>query len=72
LRSFLIKTLTDVTEYMVYGRVEDMTPRVAPKPLGKAVITITYTDANLYHDMLMGRSVAGILHLCSQTLVDMY
>jgi hypothetical protein len=43
-----------------------------PKPLRKEVTTITYTDENLYHDMLTGRSVTGILHLCNQTLVDWY
>jgi hypothetical protein len=50
----------------------DWTPRDAPRPLGKAVTTITYTDANLYHDILTGRSVTGILHLCNQTLIDWY
>jgi hypothetical protein len=49
-----------------------LTPRDAPKPLGKVVTTITYTDANPYHDMLTGRSVIGILHLCNQTLIDWY
>jgi hypothetical protein len=47
-------------------------PKDSPKPLGKAVTTITYTDANLCHDMLTGRSVKGILHLCNKTLVDWY
>jgi hypothetical protein len=56
----------------VNGHVEELTPRDAPKPLGKAVTTIMYTDANLYHDMLKGRSVTGILHLCNQTLIDWY
>jgi hypothetical protein len=40
--------------------------------LGNAATTITYTNANLYHDMLTGRSVTGILHLCNQTLIDWY
>jgi hypothetical protein len=56
--------------HSVYGHVEELTPRDAPKPLGKAVTTITYTDANLYRDMLTWRSVTGILHLCNQTLMD--
>jgi hypothetical protein len=56
----------------VYGNVEELLPKDAPKPLGKAVTTITYTDANFYHDMLTGRLVTGILHLCNQTLVDWY
>jgi hypothetical protein len=33
---------------------------------------VTYKDANLYHDMVMGRSVTGILHFCNQTLIDWY
>jgi hypothetical protein len=47
-------------------------PKGSPKPLGKAVTTIIYTDANLFHDILTGRSVTGILHLCNQTLIDWY
>jgi hypothetical protein len=58
--------------HSVYGNVEELLPKDAPKPLGNAVTTITYTDANLYHDMPTGRSVTGILHLCSQTLIDWY
>jgi hypothetical protein len=58
--------------HSVYGKVEELLPKDAPKPLGKTVTTITYTDVNLYHDMLTGRSVTGILHLCDQTLIDWY
>ena len=32
----------------------------------------TYVDANLYHDMITGRSVTGILHLFNQFPVDWY
>jgi hypothetical protein len=56
--------------HSVYGNVEELVPKDAPKPLGKPVRTIN--DVNLYHDTLTGRSVTGILHLCSQTLVDWY
>jgi hypothetical protein len=58
--------------HSVYGNIQELLPRHAPKPLGKTVTTITYTDANLYHDMLTGLSVTGILHLCNQTLIDWY
>jgi hypothetical protein len=58
--------------HTVYGNVKELIPKDSPKPLGKPVTTITYTDANLYHDMLTGRSVTGILQLCNQTLVDWY
>jgi hypothetical protein len=58
--------------HSVYGNAEELVPKDAPKPLGKPVTTITYTNSNLYHDTLTGRSVTGILHLCNQTLVDWY
>ena len=29
-------------------------------------------DANLYHDLISGRSVTGILHLANQTLIDSF
>jgi hypothetical protein len=58
--------------HSVYGNIQELLPKHAPKPLGKTVTTITYTDANLYHDMLTGLSVTGILHLCNQTLIDWY
>jgi hypothetical protein len=54
--------------HQVYCLVEELLPKDAPKPLGKAVTTIT--DANLYHDMLTSISVTGIRHLCNQRLVD--
>jgi hypothetical protein len=47
----------------VYGKVEELLPPDAPKPLGKATTRVHYTDANLQHDLLKGREVTGILHL---------
>ncbi|MCP4168443.1 MAG: Ty1/Copia family ribonuclease HI, partial [Chloroflexi bacterium] len=29
-------------------------------------------DANLYHDMVSGKSVTGLLHLANQTLIDQF
>jgi hypothetical protein len=58
--------------HSVYGNVKELIPKNSPKPLGKPVTTITYTDANIYHNMLKVRSVTGILQLCNQTLVDWY
>ena len=56
----------------VYGNVKEEMPKDIPAPLGKSVTLVSYVDANLYHDMLTGRSVTGILHFCNQTLVDWY
>jgi hypothetical protein len=36
-------------------------PRDTPAILGKSVGLVFYVDANLYHDMLTGRSVTGIM-----------
>jgi hypothetical protein len=58
--------------HTVCGNVQELLPIDSPKPLGKTVTTITYTDANLYHNILTGRSVTGILHMCNQTLIDWY
>ena len=32
----------------------------------------SYVDANLYQDMITGRSLIGIIHLINQTLFDWY
>ena len=56
--------------YSVYAGAKELIPKDIPKPLGKPVILTTYVDANLYHDMLTGRSVTGILHLVNKTPFD--
>jgi hypothetical protein len=56
----------------VYGNVKEEVPADIPTPLGNQVTIVTYVDANLYHDILTGRSVTGILHFCNQTLIDWY
>ena len=58
--------------YSVYGDVKELIPSDAPTPLGKRVTTVTYVDANLYHDMLTGRSVTGIVHFLNKTPNDWY
>ena len=58
--------------YSVYGNVEEIIPGDIPAPLGKSVILTTYVDANLYHDMITGRAVTGILHLINKTPFDWY
>ena len=36
----------------MYGEVRELLPPDAPKPLGKPVVTTSYVDANLYHDLI--------------------
>ncbi len=59
-------------EFSVYGGAKEMIPENAPEPLGKPVVTTTYVDANLYHCMLTGKSVTGVLHLFNKTPVDWF
>jgi hypothetical protein len=56
----------------VYGKVEDLLPTDAPKPLGKPTKTVHYTVSNLQHDKLTGRAVTGILHILNQTPGDWF
>jgi hypothetical protein len=56
----------------MYGNVHEFILTDSLKPLESCVTTVTYTYANIYHDMLTGRSVTVILHLYNQTLIDLY
>ena len=56
----------------VYGDVKEVVPQDAPEPMGNPVVTTKYFDANLYHDLLTGRSVTGVLHFFNKTPIDWY
>jgi hypothetical protein len=56
----------------VYGDVKEIIPTDIPEPKGKYVTLSHYFDANLYHDMVAGRSITAILHFLNQTLMDWY
>ena len=58
--------------YSVYGDVHEAIPEDAPEPLGNTVVTTTYVDANLYHDLITGRALTAVLHLINQTPFDWY
>ena len=59
-------------EYTAYAGAEEVIPKDAPIPLGLRVLFTTYVDANLYHDLISGKSVTGIIHLANQTPVDWF
>jgi len=59
-------------EYCVYGRVSEMIPDNIPPPLGEEVVTTTYVDENLFHDLITGHAATGILHLVNGNPVDWY
>ena len=58
--------------YTTYGNVTEAVPLDLPEALGKSVVLTTYVDANLYHDLITGRAVTGILHLINSTPIDWY
>jgi hypothetical protein len=59
-------------DHSIYAGAKEIIPEDVPTPLGKSVVLTTYVDANLYHDMLTGRSVTGVLHLVNQTPFDWF
>jgi hypothetical protein len=59
-------------EFSVYSGAKEEILKDAPEPLGKPVVTTTYVDANLYHCMLTGKLVSGVLHLFNKTPANWY
>ena len=58
--------------HTVYGNVKEIIPKDIPEALGNEVMSVTYVDANLLHDLLTGRSVTGILHMLNKTPIDWF
>ncbi len=52
--------------------MEEVLPHDMPMPLGKFFTLTHYMDTNLYHDLITGRSVTGILHLANKTPIHWY
>ena len=53
-------------------KVREEIPHDVPIPLGKEIVTVTFVDANLYHDLITGKAVTGVLHLINGTPIDWY
>ena len=58
--------------HSIYGMVVKLQREDWPTPRGKHVTSSHFVDANLYHDIVMGRSITGILHLTNKTPIDWY
>ena len=68
---------TDITEYSemvhesqkwlhsIYGCIEEELPS-----LGKIIQTSSLFNVNLYHDLVIGHTMTGILHLVNQTPIE--
>ena len=59
-------------EYTCYKGAKELIPEDIPVPKGKRVSLSLYVDANLYHCMISGRSVTGILHFANKTPIDWF
>ena len=57
-------------ECSCYADAREEIPLDAPKPKGKSMTMTPFFDANLYHDLVSGKSVTGILHQLNKTAVD--
>ena len=58
--------------YSCYSGAKEEIPSDIPRPLGLRIIITSFVDANLYHDMISGKSVTGILHFFNKTPIDWY
>jgi len=57
-------------EHSCYADAKEEIPLDAPAPKGKPVTVTSFFDANLCHDLVSGKSVAGVLHQLNKTPVD--
>ena len=58
--------------YTVYGNVKENIPDDTLEPKGGKVVTTTYIDANLLHDLTTGRAATGILHFVNGTPIKWF
>jgi hypothetical protein len=47
-------------------------PKDTPPPLGGFITPTHYQDANLYHDIITGHSITGILHFMNKMPINWY
>jgi len=59
-------------EYSCYADAKEEIPLDARKPKGKPVTMTSFFDANLYHNLISGKSVTGILHQLNKTPINWY
>ena len=55
-----------------YRGASEEIPDDLPRPLGQGVQTTSWVDANLYHDLISGKAVTGILHMFNKTPIDTF
>jgi hypothetical protein len=58
--------------YFAYIKVEKLLPIDAPEPLGNHVKLLHYIDADLLHEIAMGRPATGVIHLNNMIPMEWY
>jgi len=58
--------------HSVYYNATEEKPKDAPTPKGNAVTHTAYFDANLYHNVITGKALTGIVHFLNQTMINCY
>eukprot|EP00957_Ditylum_brightwellii_P009578 722275-Ditylum_brightwellii.AAC.1 len=53
-----------------YHPCQEEIPEDMPEPHGKPVMTTTFIDTNLLHDVITGRSCTRIIYLLNKTPID--
>eukprot|EP00957_Ditylum_brightwellii_P146264 11136653-Ditylum_brightwellii.AAC.1 len=56
----------------IYHLCKEKIPEDIPEPCGKPVITTTFVDTNLLHDVIIERSYTGIINLLNKTPIDWF
>jgi hypothetical protein len=56
----------------IHHPCEEEIPTDMPQAKGKPVMTTTFVDANLLHDLVTGRSCTGIIPLLNKTPIDWF
>ena len=58
--------------HSVYGTITELQREDWPTPRGKYMTLSHFVDVNLYHDIVTGRLVTGILHLVNKMPIEWY
>jgi hypothetical protein len=57
---------------LVYANVQEDVLNDMPVPKGKVACTTTYQDVNLFHNLVTGHAITGILHMFYQTPIHWF
>lgn len=59
-------------EISIYVDFIEILPEDTPILLGNNIAIVSYIDTNLFHNIITGKYITRILHLCNKSLIDFY